>query len=234
MSKKEHLTRLFSFLLCEFFTAVTIVMVIVNSQYNRLPMAVATIFLLLIPLLSERAFHFHICLPLYLLTLFYAIGPMLGQCHNLYYSLSWWDKLLHALGGIMFALVGLFLYQRLADRDNKQVITAALFAFCFSVTISVLWEFCEFGADTFLGMDMQQDTLIDHFHSYLLGDSLGVTGSLDSITEVLVNGQRLPGYIDIGLHDTMMDMLFETLGALVVMVVHIVTKGKYRVFQSSR
>lgn len=234
MSKKEHLTRLLALILCELFTAATIVMVAVNGRYNRLPMAVATVFLLLIPVISERAFRFKICLPIYLLTLFYALGPMLGQCHNLYYILNWWDKLLHTLGGVIFALVGLFLYQKLGANGKKQVITAALFALCFSVTISVLWEFCEFGADTFLGMDMQQDTLINHFHSYLLGDNLGVTGSVDGITDVLVNGQPLPGYIDVGLRDTMLDMLLETLGAVAVAVFHICSKGKYSVFQVSR
>ena len=234
MSKKMHITRFISLIICEMFTLLTIIMVLSKGQYPRLSMAISTVFLLLIPLTCERAFRFQISLPIYLLTLFYAIGPMLGQCHNLYYTLNWWDKMLHTLGGIMFALVGLFLYQRLADKDNKQILVAAIFALCFSVTISVLWEFCEFGADTFLGMDMQQDTVIDHFNSYLLGDSLGITGSVENITEVLVNGQPLPGYIDIGLHDTMMDMLLETIGAVVVAVAHICSKGKFSVIQVSR
>lgn len=231
MSKQERIFRSIALILCQLFTVATIVMVVQRGQYNRLPMAVGTVFLLLIPMNAERFLHFKLSLPVYLLTLFYAIGPMLGQCHNLYYSLCWWDKLLHALGGVMFALVGLFLFQRFSGKKN--VVMAALFALCFSMAISVLWEFCEFGMDSFFGTDMQQDTLITGFHSYLLGDSLGVTGTVSGIEEVLVNGQPLPGYIDIGLHDTMLDMLLETLGAVAVSVIHICSKGKYHVFKAS-
>lgn len=231
MSKKVHIIRRIWLIACEIFTLVTTIMVLSRGQYARLPMAIATVFLLLIPLICEKAFHFQISLPIYLLTLFYAIGPMLGQCHNLYYTLAWWDKMLHALGGVMFALVGLFLFRRFAEKEHRQVLMAAVFALCFSMAISVLWEFIEFGADRFFGMDMQQDTIVSGFHSYLLGDRIGVTGSVGDITEVLVNGQALPGYIDIGLYDTMLDMLLETLGAAIVTVFHIICKGKYSVLK---
>lgn len=233
MSKKERILRLSALILCEVFTLATIAMVIAQNQTPRLLMAGATLLLVLIPAFCEKAFRFKISLPIYLLTLFYAIGPMLGQCYELYYTLNWWDKLLHALGGVMFALVGLFLFHRFSEKDRKQVVMAAVFALCFSMAISVLWEFCEFAADTFFGMDMQQDTLITGFHSYLLGSETGVTGALEGISEVFVNGQALPGYIDIGLHDTMMDMLLETIGAAAVAVFHLVSKGKYSVFQAS-
>lgn len=109
----------------------------------------------------------------------------------------------------------------------------AMFALCFSMAIAVLWEFCEFGADTFLGMDMQDDTVITHINSYLLDEGVGVAGSIENIEEVIVNGQLLPvkGYIDIGLTDTMLDILLETMGAVVVAIIYIVSKGKFAVFK---
>lgn len=233
MSKKEQIIRSVALVILELFAVMTIIGMIISRQYHRLPMAITTVFLLLIPLNAEQLFHFKISLSVYLLTLFYAVGPMIGQCYNLYYRLCWWDKMLHALGGVMFALVGLYLFQRFADNDGKKVVMAAVFALCFSIAVSVLWEFFEFGADTCLGMDMQQDTIISGFHSYLLGDDLGVTGSLENITDVVVNGSPLPGYIDVGLHDTMMDMLWETLGAVAVFAIHLCSKGKYSAFKAS-
>ena len=103
---------------------------------------------------------------------------------------------------------------------------------CFSIAIAVLWECCEFGADTFLGMDMQDDTVIHSLTSYLLGESPGVTGSIENIQSVTVNGIVLPGYIDIGLIDSMLDMLLETLGSIVTCLALLLDKGKHPLIQN--
>ena len=109
----------------------------------------------------------------------------------------------------------------------------AIFALCFSMAVSVIWEFCEYSADRFLGMDMQDDVVVDHINSYLLDDGIGVAGSIENIEEVIVNGQKLPvvGYIDIGLNDTVWDMMLETVGAIVVAVAYVISKGKFAVFE---
>lgn len=46
-------------------------------------------------------------------------------------------------------------------------------------------------------------------NSYLLGSEKGVAGSISDIQSVIVNGEELSinGYLDIGLIDTMHDML---------------------------
>ena len=233
MNKKERIARLFGVLLCEAFAVITIIMMIVSKQYDRLLLAFATPFIILAPKILELIFRCKIGLPVYLFGLFYAIGPMLGQCYNLYYTVSWWDKMLHISGGVMFAFLGLFLFEKYVGKDKKKMVMTAVFALCFSIAIAVLWEFCEFGADTFLGMDMQDDTVITHINSYLLNEGVGIAGSIENIEEVIVNGQVLPvkGYIDIGLTDTILDMLLETMGAVVVAIIYIVSKGKFAVFQ---
>ena len=233
MNKKERIARLIGVLLCEAFAVITIIMMIVSKQYDRLLLAFATPFIILAPKILELLFRCKIDLPVYLFGLFYAIGPMLGQCYNLYYTVSWWDKMLHISGGVMFAFLGLFLFEKYVGKDKKKMVMTAVFALCFSIAIAVLWEFCEFGADTFLGMDMQDDTVITHINSYLLNEGVGVAGSIENIEEVIVNGQALPikGYIDIGLTDTILDMLLETMGAVVVAIIYIVSKGKFAVFK---
>ena len=233
MNKKERIARLIGVLLCEAFAVITIIMMIVSKQYDRLLLAFATPFIILAPKILELLFRCKIDLPVYLFGLFYAIGPMLGQCYNLYYTVSWWDKMLHISGGVMFAFLGLFLFEKYVGKDKKKMVMTAVFALCFSMAIAVLWEFCEFGADTFLGMDMQDDTVITHINSYLLNEGVGIAGSIENIEEVIVNGQVLPvkGYIDIGLTDTILDMLLETMGAVVVAIIYIVSKGKFAVFQ---
>ena len=70
--------------------------------------------------------------------------------------------------------------------------------------------------------------------SYLLGEMLGLPidqmGDFGKITDVTVNGTNLAGYIDVGLLDTMGDMLIQSLGAVVYTAIYIIGKGKFFVF----
>lgn len=232
MSRREKIIRIIGLTACEIFAFFTIIMLLANQQYDRLLLGIATPFMILGPLFVEQLFRCKMSLPVYLFGLFYALGPALGHCHNLYYTVPWWDKMLHISGGVMFAFFGLFLFEKFVDKDKKRVIMSAVFALCFSMAIAVLWEFCEFGADTFLGKDMQDDTVITHINSYLLDEGIGVAGSIENIEEVIINGTTLPvqGYIDIGLIDSMLDMLLETAGAIGVTVVYILRRGRFTPF----
>lgn len=230
--KKDKYIKLSGILLCELFAVVTIMMLLMTKQYNRLPLAIGTLFLVLLPEVMERIFRCRLCLTVYIFTLLYAVGPMLGQCWNFYYTISWWDKLLHICGGIMFAIVGAYFFG-LITKHKDRYFACALFALCFSITIAALWEFIEFGADSFLGMDMQDDMVITNITSYLLGDGIGVTGSIENIQSVVVNGVTLPvnGYIDIGLTDSMLDMMLESLGALATCLLLLLDKGRHPLIQ---
>lgn len=232
-NKADRTLRIAVFCACEIFTACTLFMMLRTRDPMKLLMCIVTVALICVPGIMERLLSCKICTPAYIFFLLYAIGPMLGYCHDLYYLTNWWDKLLHTCGGVAFALFGGYLYQRFSGQQ-KNYIFCAVFAFCFSVTLSVLWEFFEFAADTFLGTDMQNDTVITALHSYYLSDSAGVTGSIESISQVEVNGTALPvnGYLDIGLIDSMLDMLLETLGALVVAAIGVTDRGKHSVITS--
>ena len=217
----------------EMLTLTTAIGLLVTKEYDRLPMALATFGLVLLPWAVERVFRCRLCLPVYLFALVYALGPMLGQCWKFYYTIAWWDKLLHLCGGVMFAIVGAYFFRRLTgQRDN--FLACALFALCFSMAIAAAWEFVEFAADRFLGMDMQDDMLITSIHSYLLGDGVGVAGSIETIHTVTVNGTPLAGYIDIGLTDTMLDMLLESLGALVTGILLFADRGRHPLVEEKK
>lgn len=230
MRKTEKRIKLGGIILCEAFTVFTILSLLVSGETDRLALAFGTIAFVLLPLLLEEGFHCRIALPVYIFALAYSLGPMLGHCWKLYYTVPVWDKLLHISGGVMFTILGAFLFDRMT-KDHQLPAVRILFALCFSMAIAVLWEFCEFGADTFLGMDMQDDTLVHSLTSYLLSDTVGMTGSIEAIRSVTVNGIALPGYIDIGLIDTMLDMLLETAGALITCVVLWLDKQKHPLIQ---
>ncbi len=234
MRKGENIIRWIGVAVCEAFVIFTVVRVIGQGQYGRLPMAVVTVLLVLAPLAVEWLFRCRVALPVFGFALFYAIGPLLGYCYNLYYTIPWWDKMLHVFGGVMFAWFGLFLFARFADPQRTRRWMAAVFALCFSMAVAVAWEFFEYGADTFLGMDMQDDTVITEMTSYLLDSADGEAGTIRHITAVTVNGTPLPvrGYIDIGLNDTMWDMLLETAGTLAVLAWFAWDRDRHQPFRS--
>ena len=228
MTASKKAVRRIGIALCELFTLGTILMLLITGQYDRLPLAFGTLLLVLLPSAMEQLLHCRICLPVYLFALLYAVGPMLGQCWNLYYTVACWDKILHICGGVMFAIVGLYLFDFL-NRGQKSMLLCVTFALCFSMALGAAWEFVEFGSDQLLHSDMQDDTVITSLYSYMLDDGIGVAGSIPDIQSVVIDGTPLPvdGYIDIGLIDTMLDMLLETLGALAICVAALIDKGNH-------
>ncbi len=152
-------------------------------------------------------------------------AEILGELGHFYTQFPIWDTMLHTLNGFLFAAVG-FSTVDLLNRTSKNINLSPLYltmvAFCFSMTIGVLWEFFECGADLFLGQDMQKDFIVDHFQSV----KLDPTNSqqvihVDDITGTVI--QTAPGktftidggYLDIGILDTMKDLLVNFIGAVV-------------------
>ena len=234
MRKAEKTLRIATVSVGELLACGTIVSLLHSGDYERLLLAFGTLLMVLIPELVERLFRCRINTVVYVFGVLYAIGPMMGHCWKFYYTVPCWDKLLHLCGGVMFVILGIYFFE-LLSRGNKNHVAAVAFALCFSMAVSVLWEFAEYGADRFLGMDMQDDTVITELTSYLLGPEKGVTGSIDQIQSVVVNGAPLPvnGYIDVGLHDTMHDMLLETAGALAACILLLFDKGRHPLIQAN-
>ena len=151
-------------------------------------------------------------------------AEILGEMGHYYLKISWWDTMLHTLSGFISAGIGFSLVNLLNDDERLEFNLSPLFlvivAFCFSMTIGVIWEFIEFGLDQILLVDSQKDTIIQSIHSVNLLNN-GQTGHINNITSVIVNGQLLPfeGYLDIGLIDTMQDLMVNFIGAFVFSII---------------
>ena len=230
MISRQNLTRYLCVFLCQLLAIATLIRV--WGQHSRMLLAFVTILLILLPELLQQLFRCRICLPVYLFALFYALGPMLGHCHNFYFRFTYWDKLLHIMGGIMFVILGIYLFSLMGGGDKKRL-ACGVFALCFSVAVAVIWEFFEFGMDQVFSFDMQSDTVITTIISYALGTATGDPATVGNIADVSVNGQPLPfrGYLDIGLLDTMADMLLETAGALLTTILFFLDRGRHRLIQ---
>lgn len=183
----------------------------------------------LVPYVLET-WGYRISNALLVFSMLYLLGGMSGRIYKLYYLIAHWDKLLHFSGDVVFAVLGSYIPVLLNKdyQDDRRL--RILFAVLFSISVSALWEFYEYGMDRWFGTDMQRDTLVTAIHSYDLGDAAGVIGSIDQIDSVIVNGVELAGYIDIGLIDTMGDMMIETAGAVVYAVVFALDRGRHPAF----
>ena len=157
--------------------------------------------------------------------LFIFSAEILGEISNFYGLIPLWDTMLHTLNGFICAGIGLSLVELLNDRSvniNLSPFYITLVAFCFSMTIGVLWEFVEYSADRFLHWDMQKDTIVDTISTVKLNDNdkneVMIIKNINKTIIVLDNNEEIVvdgGYLDIGLYDTMKDLLVNLIGALV-------------------
>ncbi len=210
-------------------TLVTVigVLLFLNGSYEGAALCVLTLILFLLPAFVQTTFKIELPTALEIVVLvFIFAAEILGELGEYYMRFPIWDTLLHITTGFMAAAIGLSLIDLLnrSDRFNFTLspFFVALVTFCFSMTIGVLWEFFEFFADFILHTDMQKDTVINMISSVMLNPS-GKNDPvvIESITDVVINGKNLGvgGYIDIGLFDTMKDLIVNFLGALVFSVI---------------
>ena len=163
-------------------------------------------------------------------------AEILGEVNAFYVVIPGWDTMLHTINGFLAAAVG-FSMVMLLNEDERVTFRLspaflAMVAFCFSMTIGVLWEFFEFGMDFFLGTDMQKDTIVHAIHTVTLDPTLSnKVVTIPDIQDVVINGESLGlgGYLDIGIIDTMKDLFVNFIGAVVFSVtgfLYVKSKGR--------
>ena len=124
----------------------------------------------------------------------------------------------------------------MADRNSEKKTHTAmcvLMAFTSVVTISVLWELIEFGVDTIFHMDLQRDYVLHRMTSYdLYGESTGKMHYLEDIIKTVIytaDGKQAVfegGYLDIGLFDSMLDLLVAVIGSGLFSLLYLIKDGK--------
>ena len=230
------------FLILRIIVLLVMIRSVIEGRWESVFTCFLALLLFLIPPFVEK--NFRVELPTVLETLvfiFIFCAEILGEIEGFYVKFAFWDTMLHTVNGFMFAAFGFCLVD-IFNRNPRfkfklSPIFLAVMAFCFSMTIGVLWEFFEFSADKLLDIDMQKDFIIDSFASVKLDPTGGnATYFLEDITETVIrtaDGKEyvVAGYLDIGLADTMKDLFVNFIGAVVFSVVgffYIKRRGKGR------
>lgn len=203
-----------------------------NALFSYFYCLASAAFVLMPPgltILFRWKFHFSF----YLFFSIYTLGPLLGAVYNVYYYTSWWDDLLHFMAGAVFAAIGAQLAIVLNKNQKPSYLLTALFGLLFSMGIAVVWEIYEFSSDMLLHSDMQADTVIDTVITKINSND-GSVRVFEGIEETIVNGQSMgiTGYLDIGLIDTMTDMIVETAGALFYLAYAVIDKDRHPMVRS--
>lgn len=201
-----------------------------------------TLILFLMPSIISRTFKVYLPDALEIIILFFIFAAeILGELNSFYVRFHGWDTMLHTTNGFLCAAVGFALVD-LLNRDDRfsfklSPLYLALVAFCFSMTVGVLWEFFEFSGDRFLNLDMQKDYVVSSIHTVELDESRSnKVIHVDDIQDVIIvhsDGSQealgLGGYLDVGIIDTMKDLFVNFIGAVVfscIGYVYVKSKGK--------
>lgn len=222
----------------------TLVAQIFNRNYENVFLCVLTLILFTLPTLLER--RLSIALPDTLeiiILLFIYSAEILGEIQAYYTTYPYWDTILHTMNGFLCAAIGFSLIDILNRNDRFSLslspLYLAIFAFCFSMTVGVLWEFFECTMDQFFLLDMQKDAVVHSIATVMLDPTGGNKPQiLRDITDVIVvqgdgtmTSLGLGGYLDIGLLDTMEDLFVNFIGAVVFSVIgffYVRSRGKGR------
>ena len=197
------------------------------GQWESVFTCFLTLLLFTLPHFVEKSFRIDLPTTLEIIAfMFIFCAEILGEIECYYIKYPLWDTMLHTTSGFVFAAFGFCLLDML-NRNKKlslnlSPLSLSLVAFCFSMTVGVLWEFFEFGADCFFRFDMQKDTLLSELSTVTLDPKSSNTAVLlDGVirtviehadgTVTVIEG----GYLDIGIYDTMKDLFVNFIGAVV-------------------
>lgn len=223
MELREHKSSFIVYVVLRLLVILMMILQIFNRNYENVFLCILTLILLIIP--SFIQINLKIELPTALeitILIFIFAAEILGEIQAYYLKFPFWDTVLHTVNGFLMAAIGFALVDIL-NRSKKFSIQlspafVAIVAFCFSMTIGVVWEFFECGMDQLFGLDMQKDTIVHTIKSVMLDPTKSNRPvGIRDIQSVVVNGQDLGlgGYLDIGLLDTMKDLFVNFIGAVV-------------------
>lgn len=172
-----------------------------DAALSNMFLGVLAILFFSLPFMIESKFKIDIPSYLKIVVLFFIFASIvLGNIHGFLENVVGYDKFLHVVSGVTISVIGFEIVHYVSQVKRKTMAFSpglvAIFAFTFSMTLLVLWEFYEFFIDT-LAYNIDSETA-RNMQRY----------------QWVYNGSTFPqGY---GLIDTMLDLLVGFIGAAIV------------------
>lgn len=212
----------------------TIVIQAIRGNFENVFLCILTLILFTIPSIIDKKLNIKLPNALeVIILLFIFSAEILGEIQNFYGIFKFWDTMLHTINGFLCAAIGFSMIDILnrSPRSHLKMspLFVALVAFCFSMTIGILWEFFEYGSDIFFKTDMQKDRIISSIASVEINEERkNIPIKINNIEKEVINyyengelKQRVieGGHLDIGLKDTMKDLFVNFIGAVVFSII---------------
>jgi len=128
--------------------------------------------------------------------IFILAALLMGEVVNFFVTVSWWDDMLHITSTVLVSIVGFSVINSVARNPDKKLVLKpfiiALFVFCFSMTVEVIWELFEYTLDN-------------------LSSSSNMLRTVNSVTLVPYNGLT-------AIKDTMYDLILNAISSLVISI----------------
>ncbi|MBQ7140242.1 MAG: hypothetical protein IJO32_01910 [Bacilli bacterium] len=240
--KESDKTTLTVYIILRLLVILCMIRELFHGNIENALLCILLLILFLFPAFVEKTFKIDLPGVLEVIILIFIFSAeILGEINNFYGIFSNFDDILHTLNGFLAASVGFSLVYLLNENIESfklSPIFVTLVAFCFSMTIGVVWEFFEYGMDVIFKTDMQKDKYVYNINTVELDPEFdNNVVSIENINKIIVYDKKgniltnLNGYLDIGLHDTMNDLKVNFIGALIYSIfgyLYIINKEKYK------
>lgn len=246
--KQTNKSTFIVYITLRFFVIISMILQIIHGNISNAFLCILTLILFTIPYIVNKKFSIELPNALEIIILLFIFSAeILGEIQNFYGIFKYWDTILHTINGFLCAAIGFSLIDILNKTEKIHMslspIFVALVAFCFSMTIGVLWEFFEFGADYICKTDMQKDRIVSSISTVTLNEQKKnepvVINNIEETIIYSLDENKMPvattiegGYLDIGIIDTMKDLLVNFIGAVAFSLIgflYIINRDEYKI-----
>lgn len=241
--QKSSKASIFVYIILRILVIICMIRELAIGNIENALLCVLSLILFILPAIIERTFKIEFPTVLEIIVfLFIFSAEILGEINNFYGTFKNFDDILHTLNGFLAASVGFSLVYLLNENSKSfklSPIFVSLVAFCFSMTIGIVWEFFEYGMDNIFKLDMQKDEYVYEINTVTIDPELDNNViALENIHHTILYDENnheletLNGYLDIGLHDTMKDLIVNFVGAFIFSIfgyLYIYNEKKYKI-----
>jgi len=215
--------------------------IITSNEFSSILLCIVVFFLLDLPFYLSKKLKIKIPNGLMIYSFIYLFfTQILGEVCHFYQLVPHWDSFVHFLNGFLSSSIGFSLIMLLNSRRmmfKLSTLFVIITTICFASTVGLTWEILEYIADSVLKIDSQNDFYISEINTITLDPKKeGNIISIKNISYTILYDKndnqliKLDGYLDIGLNDTMKDLIVNTLGTITFIIfeyLYIINNKKY-------